>query len=143
MNLKNLIIRYKEILLYLLSGFLTTLVNLVSYWCVRFFMDVTPATAVAWSLSVLFAYITNKIFVFKSKNETVLAFAKEFCLFIFARLASGVVDVLGMTLLINDASTKVFELAVKICINIFVVVVNYLFSKFIIFKKKKEAAGNV
>lgn len=141
MNLKNLIIRHKEILLYLLSGFLTTLVNLVSYWCVRSFMDVTPATAVAWILSVLFAYITNKIFVFKSKNETVLAFAKEFCLFIFARLASGVVDVLGMTLLISDSSTKVFELAVKICINIFVVVVNYILSKFLIFKKKKETAG--
>lgn len=141
MNLKNLIIRCKEILLYLLSGFLTTLVNLGSYWCARFFMDVTPATAVAWIISVLFAYVTNKIFVFKSKNETVLAFAKEFCLFIFARLASGVVDVLGMTLLINESSTKIFELAVKIFINIFVVVVNYILSKFLIFTKKKETAG--
>lgn len=141
MNIKNLIIRYKEILLYLISGFLTTLVNLVSYWCARFFMDVTPATAVAWILSVLFAYFTNKIFVFKSKKETFPGLVKEFCLFIFARLASGVVDVLGMTLLINDASTKVFELAVKICINIFVVVVNYILSKFLIFKKKKETAG--
>ena len=141
MNIKNLIIRYKEILLYLISGFLTTLVNLVSYWCVRFFMDVTPATAVAWILSVLFAYFTNKIFVFKSKNETVIAFVKEFCLFIFARLASGVVDILGMTLLISDSSAKVFELVVKICINIFVVVVNYILSKFLIFKKKKETAG--
>ena len=141
MNIKNLIIRYKEILLYLISGFLTTLVNLVSYWCVRFFMDVTPATAVAWILSVLFAYFTNKIFVFKSRNETVLALIKEFCLFIFARLASGVVDVLGMTLLISDSSAKVFELVVKICINIFVVVVNYILSKFLIFKKKKETAG--
>ena len=141
MNIKNLIIRYKEILLYLISGFLTTLVNLVSYWCARFFMDVTPATAVAWVLSVLFAYFTNKIFVFKSRNETVLALIKEFCLFIFARLASGVVDVLGMTLLISDSSAKVFELVVKICINIFVVVVNYILSKFLIFKKKKETAG--
>lgn len=141
MNIKNLIIRYKEILLYLISGFLTTLVNLVSYWCVRFFMDVTPATAVAWILSVLFAYFTNKIFVFKSKNETVIAFVKEFCLFIFARLASGVVDILGMTLLISDSSAKAFELVVKICINIFVIVVNYILSKFLIFKKKKETAG--
>ncbi|MDX5667183.1 GtrA family protein, partial [Clostridioides difficile] len=115
----------------------TTLVNIVSY---LFFTRVIlfnfmVANALAWILAVLFAYVTNKFFVFESKRIEIKFLFKEFLSFVSFRLLSGVVEMLIMyvmidLLFVNDVIVKVFT-------NIVVIVLNYLFSKMIIFKNKK------
>ncbi|EMJ6201335.1 GtrA family protein [Clostridioides difficile] len=127
--------KHKETILYLFFGAFTTLVNIVSY---LFFTRVIlfnfiVANALAWILAVLFAYVTNKFFVFESKRIEIKFLFKEFLSFVSFRLLSGVVEMLIMyvmidLLFVNDVIVKVFT-------NIVVIVLNYLFSKMIIFKK--------
>lgn len=129
--------KYKETILYLFFGAFTTLVNIVSY---LFFTRVIlfnfmVANALAWILAVLFAYVTNKFFVFESKRIEIKFLFKEILSFVSFRLLSGVVEMLIMyvmidLLFVNDVIVKVFT-------NIVVIVLNYLFSKMIIFKNKK------
>ena len=129
--------KYKETILYLFFGAFTTLVNIVSY---LFFTRVISfnfmvANALAWILAVLFAYVTNKFFVFESKRIEIRFVFKEFLSFVSFRLLSGVVEMLIMyvmidLLFVNDVIVKVFT-------NIVVIVLNYLFCKMIIFKNKK------
>ncbi|EGT2207913.1 GtrA family protein [Clostridioides difficile] len=128
--------KHKETILYLFFGAFTTLVNIVSY---LFFTRVIlfnfiVANALAWILAVLFAYVTNKFFVFESKRIEIKFLFKEFLSFVSFRLLSGVVEMLIMyvmidLLFVNDVIVKVFT-------NIVVIVLNYLFSKMIIFKEK-------
>ena len=127
--------KHRETILYLFFGAFTTLVNIVSY---LFFTRVIlfnfmVANALAWILAVLFAYVTNKFFVFESKRIEIKFLFKEFLSFVSFRLLSGVVEMLIMyvmidLLFVNDVILKIFT-------NIVVIVLNYLFSKMIIFKK--------
>lgn len=129
--------KHRETILYLFFGAFTTLVNIVSY---LFFTRVIlfnfmVANALAWILAVLFAYVTNKFFVFESKRIEIRFVFKEFLSFVSFRLLSGVVEMLIMyvmidLLFVNDVIVKVFT-------NIIIIVLNYLFSKMIIFKNKK------
>ena len=85
----------------------------------------------AWFFSIVFAYITNRIFVFESKNENILY---EFALFVTGRGLSGILDSLlfyisVVVLMFNDVTSK-------IVINIIVIIINYILSKEIIFKEK-------
>ncbi|HFL2414252.1 TPA: GtrA family protein [Clostridioides difficile] len=127
--------KHKETILYLFFGAFTTLVNIVSY---LFFTRVIlfnfmVANALAWILAVLFAYVTNKFFVFESKNTNFIFLVKELLTFIGLRFISGLVEMIIMyvmvdLLFINDFLTK-------IATNIIVIVLNYIFSKLLIFKK--------
>ncbi|HBF4437622.1 TPA: GtrA family protein [Clostridioides difficile] len=127
--------KHKETILYLFFGAFTTLVNIVSY---LFFTRVIlfnfmVANALAWILAVLFAYVTNKFFVFESKNTNFIFLVKELLTFIGLRFTSGLVEMIIMyvmvdLLFINDFLTK-------IATNIIVIVLNYIFSKLLIFKK--------
>ena len=71
-TLKALLQKYKDIVLYVVFGGLTTLVNIVSFYVLEQLLAVAtvPATCVAWALSVLFAYVTNRRWVFESKENT-------------------------------------------------------------------------
>ncbi|EGT5040369.1 GtrA family protein, partial [Clostridioides difficile] len=125
----------KETILYLFFGAFTTLVNIVSY---LFFTRVIlfnfmVANALAWILAVLFAYVTNKFFVFESKRIEIKFLFKEFLSFVSFRLLSGVVEMLIMYVMIDLLFVN--DVIVKIFTNIVVIVLNYLFSKMIIFKK--------
>ncbi len=121
----------KEVFFYLLFGALTTLVNIVSFWALsKAGFSTAVSTVIAWILSVLFAFFTNKIYVFESKNNNLL---KEIVSFFGCRVFTGVLD-LGIMLLFVDF-WHFPSLAVKIVSNILVVVLNYIFSKFLIFKK--------
>lgn len=129
--------KHRETILYLFFGAFTTLVNIVSY---LFFTRVIlfnfmVANALAWILAVLFAYVTNKFFVFESKRIEIKFLFKEFLSFISFRLLSGVVEMLIMYVMIDLLFVN--DVIVKIFTNIVVIVLNYLFSKMIIFKNKK------
>ncbi|MBS1294417.1 GtrA family protein [Clostridioides difficile] len=123
-------------MLYLFFGAFTTLVNIVSY---LFFTRVIlfnfmVANALAWILAVLFAYVTNKFFVFESKRIEIEFLFKEFLSFVSFRLLSGVVEMLIMYVMIDLLFVN--DIIVKVFTNIVVIVLNYLFSKMIIFKEK-------
>ncbi|HCR44607.1 MAG TPA: GtrA family protein, partial [Ruminococcaceae bacterium] len=94
-----------------------------------------PASnAAAWILSVLFAFITNKLYVFKSKSFNACILWRELAGFIGARLLSLGVDYLCLYFMITLAGLN--ELLAKILDNVIVVIINYALSKFIIFRKK-------
>ena len=136
-TIKGLYFQYKEIINYLVFGVLATLVNFVSYYIFAKLLGIEEviSSGLSWFCSVLFAYITNKLFVFESKTETKKAFLKEMMLFFLARVGSGILCDVGTFALM----VKVFninDIFSKIVTQVMVVIVNYLFSKLIIFRKK-------
>ncbi|WP_242223959.1 GtrA family protein [Bacillus cereus group sp. BfR-BA-01380] len=128
----------KEIFNYLLFGGLTTLVNIVTYFvCATLSgMDFKVATTIAWIVSVLFAYITNKKYVFNSQQTSFSQVMKEFFYFMGFRVLSYFIDLFSMIALVEWLGIN--DLVSKIIANVIVVVVNYFASKYIIFKKKVE-----
>ena len=126
--------KYREVLLYLFFGGCTTLVNIVSFFLLRLInIPLYPSNVAAWFIAVLFAFITNKLFVFESKSKDKKKVLKESLSFFAFRLLSLVFDMGIMYLLINILSWN--ELIAKVLSNIFVIIINYLFSKLFIFKK--------
>lgn len=127
--------KYKEIILYLVFGGLTTLVNIVGYILLSRWlrMDTMPANGIALALSILFAYVTNKIFVFESRTDSLSAVVREFCSFIACRLVTMAVDMLIMYVTVDIFGW--FDVAMKLLANIIVIALNFVFSKLIIFKK--------
>ena len=126
--------KYREALLYLFFGGCTTLVNIVAFYIVRKFGVSTNITnIIAWFLSVVFAFITNKLFVFESKNTSFKDSFKECFSFFLFRVISLVFDMGIMYLLIDLLNIN--EMVSKVFSNIFVVIINYVFSKLFIFKK--------
>ena len=97
-KLWKLFLKYKEVLLYLIFGGLTTLVNFIVYAvCARgFCLNTLQANASALIISILFAYITNKIFVFGSKTDSVKEIFREFFSFLACRLGTGALDMAFM-----------------------------------------------
>lgn len=124
--------KYKEIILYLIFGVLTTIVNIASFYILVDILKINwiVSNVAAWILSVLFAYFTNKTYVFESKNSNII---KEFISFIICRILSLGIDMVFMFILID--LLNVSNLISKIIVNIIVVIANYIFSKFLIFKK--------
>lgn len=137
-KITNLIKKYKEVINYLIFGVLTTLVNILSYelFTKVFHVDYLVSTVIAWILSVAFAYITNKIFVFESKTNTKMEILKEIASFVAFRLLSGIMDIIFMYVTVDIFSFN--DSLMKITSNVVVVILNYLFSKLFIFKKKKD-----
>lgn len=134
-----LYMKYKEVILYLIFGGLTTLVNIVGYIllsrCLR--MDTMSANGIALALSILFAYVTNKLFVFESRTDSLPAAVREFCSFIACRLVTMAIDMLIMYVTVDVLGW--FDVAMKVLANIIVIALNFIFSKLIIFKKSDSA----
>lgn len=134
--LMQLLSKYREQISYLFFGVMTTFVNIVVYAVVRY-LDVPIQVSywIAWFVSVLFAYLTNRVWVFKSNVETPGEFIREMFQFYLARLATGLIGSgimwFGTSLLHqNDMLWNILQ-------NVFVIVSNYVLSKLIIFKSKK------
>ena len=126
--------KYKEVLAYLFFGGCTTLVNIISFILLRLLnIDIYVSNGIAWFISVLFAFITNKLFVFESKGKGLRKSIIECIYFFGCRILSLVFDMGLMFLLINILGCN--EVISKIISNIFVIIINYFFSKLIIFKK--------
>ena len=96
--------RNKELVLYVVFGGLTTLVNIVVFWITNgiFGIHFLWANAIAWTLAVLFSYITNKLFVFETRGVRGAAMWREFASFIISRLISLGIDQLGMWLMVDE-----------------------------------------
>ncbi len=125
----------RQILSYLIFGVLTTLVNIVSYKVLSLFINYLAANVLAWIISVVFAYITNRKYVFKS-TATGSRLLGEAAAFLGARVFSGVIDMAimycGVTLLAKDDNI------VKLAANVIVIVLNYILGKWVVFVKKQR-----
>lgn len=124
-----------EVFIYLFFGGLATVVNLVTFaLAFQLFGWSWPlSNAFSWICSVLFAFVTNKLWVFHSKTESFLALLWEFSKFLVARIVSFGMDMACMYLFIDLLHTGNF--IAKIVTQIVVVIANYVFSKVFIFKK--------
>lgn len=133
----ELLKKYKELLLYGVFGVLTTLVNIIIYYvCTKVLsVDYMISNMIAWLLSVIFAYITNKIFVFDSKNLEINHIIKEITAFFGARLLSGALDMAIMFLAVD--LLLIDDFVMKIVTNIIVIILNYFLSKYWVFSKNK------
>ena len=124
----------KEVILYLIFGVLTTLVDTVVFYISNYTIHIhyVISTCLAWIFAVLFAYITNKIFVFSSTKNNQNIF-KEIFYFFSLRLVSLLLSIVFMVIMVNYLHIP--EIISKILVNIFVVISNYFFSKIFIFKR--------
>ena len=127
--------RLWEIFIYLFFGGLTTVVNIVTFTVSYqiFNLSWPISKTISWIFSVLFAFVTNKVWVFQTKSENFKELIWEFSKFIFARVVSFGMDMATMYIFIDLLNTG--NLVAKIITQIVVVVANYIFSKVFIFKK--------
>lgn len=148
--IKDFLKKHRQIILYIVFGALTTLVNYVVYFlCKAVGIRYEIATVISWICAVLFAFVTNKLFVFESKSSKTKTVAKEITLFFGGRLFSLALELLimkiGMDIIHADRLTltafgKVLplgEFLIKTVAQITVLVTNFILSKFLIFKNKK------
>ncbi len=126
--------RYRHIILYLLMGVYTTLVNVISYWVFNHVLRLTimVSTIAAWILAVLFAYVTNRKWVFQSSADTRQKIVHEVISFFTCRLATGVIDWIFMFIFVE--CLKFNDVIMKFLANFIVIILNYIASKKIIFK---------
>ena len=140
--INKILSKYKEPISYLFFGGLTTLVNWIVYTIsLKFFSEkVEISNVIAWIVAVIFAYITNKLFVFRSKGLSLKATIKEISLFFTSRITSGIIEIFGFPLLyyagLNQSFLGIDGFIAKVLISILVIILNYIFSKLIVFKKR-------
>lgn len=137
MNIKEIYKKYKDVIPYLFFGVCTTIVNVIAYWVSAhpIGFGVMSSTIIAWVLAVLFAFFTNRKWVFHSDKTGAKAVAKEMLMFFVCRLATGAVDWICMYLFVDVL--KLNDLVIKFCANLVVIVLNYLASKIVIFRRNK------
>ena len=126
--------KYKMLILYLIFGGLTTLLNIGTYLFFYHLVKIgnVPSNIIAWIAGVIFAFITNKIYVFESKSKSIFY---EITTFLACRLGTGLID-LGIMFVTVDILIWNATL-MKIISNVIVIILNFVFSKLIVFKKKK------
>jgi len=147
--------RYRELIVYFIVGVLTTLVNWISYAALaavlpaepEFFgapFNVTVANALAWVIAVAFAYVTNKIFVFQSRSWEPAFVLREVFLFVSARILTGLLEIVAVPLLVslgvNQPLLGVDGMWAKVLVSAIVMVLNYVFSKLIVFRSGDKSA---
>jgi len=128
--------KYKAFIAYAVFGVFTTVVNIVTYNICYYKVGIsnTLSNIVAWVLAVTFAYLTNKVWVFDSRSWKFKTLKREIPAFISCRLATGILDLLIMFICVDIMEWH--AMLMKIISNILVIVLNYVFSKLVIFKKK-------
>ena len=126
---------YKQGILYLFFGALTTAVNIISYYVSYNILKIpnVTSTVIAWALAVLFAFVTNRIFVFESKAKGFKEIIRELLAFFICRFLTGAMDVLIMWISVDIMNWN--SLVWKILSNVLVMILNFLASKLFIFKK--------
>lgn len=137
--IRKTIIKYREIISYIIVGGLTTVVSLVSYYiCVLLFLD--PADAVqlqvanvlSWICAVIFAYFTNRRFVFEMEKKQNI---REATRFFGARVTTLLIDMVSMAVMVSVLGMN--DKVAKVLVQFIVLILNYVFSKFFVFIKRE------
>ena len=129
----------KQIILYGIFGVLTTALNIFAYWALTRVLGlaVVPSTVIAWTVAVFFAYYTNRKYVFHSTESSFKGMLREAAYFFSARITTGVIDVIIMYVFVDVLGFH--DVFIKTASNVLVVILNYVFSKLIIFKGEKQS----
>lgn len=141
-NIINLYKKYQEIINYLIVGVLTTVVSIITYFLFSLILDIENnilfilANVLSWICAVVFAYITNKKFVFNTTTSNKKEEIKVFSMFVSSRITTLLIELAFMfitvkVILIDDKIAKVIA-------QFIVIVLNYILSKLFVFKKKNN-----
>lgn len=147
--MKEKIVKYREIIMYLIMGGLTTVVSWGTYTLFTWILPIVNedilvliANVLSWVFAIVFAYITNKIWVFESKSWEKHFLLKELGLFVSARLLTGILEMVAVPGLVwlglNQTIFGIPGMLSKVIVSIVVVLLNYIFSKLFIFKKTEN-----
>lgn len=133
--MKTLYHKYKDVVPYAVFGVLTTLVNIAVYWLLvhPLNLEVMAGTITAWITAVLFAYVTNRRWVFHSEARNWGEILKELSSFFACRLITGVIDWTCMLVFVDILQFN--DVVIKAGANVIVIILNYIASKQIIFKR--------
>lgn len=133
---------YNETMRYLFIGGCTTLVNLIAFavFCDVLDMNVTLGNVLSIILAILFAYVSNKIFVFSSKTEGLKEMFSELCRFVGGRLSTMAIEVGGVYLIYNMMGYP--KMAAKLITQVLVIIGNYFISKFFVFRNRDGGRKN-
>lgn len=142
-KIKNIYLKNEEIIKYIIIGGCTTVVSFAIYYGLVFTildpnkkLELQIANVASWIGAVTFAYITNRIIVFKSKNKNIFTEALSF---FGSRVTTLLIDMLLMFLLVSVL--KYNDKICKILVQFIILVSNYIISKFIVFKKRNNGEG--
>ena len=130
--------KYQQPILYLFFGVCTTAVNIITYYlCAHpLHLSVVASTCIAWVISVLFAYITNKWWVFESHTLNPGKVWREFVSFVLCRVATFLFNLAALFVMVDLMKMEFF--LCKLLISAVVVILNYVFSKILIFTNDKK-----
>lgn len=138
--IKNIYLKYKEIINYLIFGVLTTIVSLVTYYLLTATIlnpensiEIQIANIISWITCVTFAYITNKKYVFNSKDKNIL---KEMTKFYSSRLTTLFIDMLLMYIFVTKLQYN--DKIIKLIVQTIIIILNYILSKLLVFKNKEN-----
>lgn len=143
-KIKHIYLKNKEVINYLIFGVLTTIVNLIVKYILLFTIlnaenavELQLAVVISWIIACLFAYITNRKYVFESKSKEIL---KEMTKFFSARIATLGLEMLIMFVFVTalGLNSDIWVIVWTLVAQALVVITNYIFSKLIIFKNKKK-----
>ena len=139
-EIKKLYLKYKEIINYLIFGVLTTIVSLLTYYLLVLTIlnpnnpiELQIANIISWITCVTFAYITNRKYVFNSKDKNI---TKEIIKFYSSRLTTLFLDMILMYIFVTKLQFN--DKIIKIIAQILIIILNYILSKLLVFKKNKE-----
>ena len=134
-KLKTLMTRYRDVIVYLVFGVLTTAVNYIVYLpCYNGLgLSGSVSNAIAWVVAVAFAYLTNKPFVFQSHDWSAKTVIPELTKFLGCRIGSGVLETAIIFLTVDWLGWN--GNVMKLLTSVLVVVLNYIGSKLLVFKK--------
>ncbi len=129
---------HKEGMRYLVFGVLSTIINIIVFAICEKILHLSTiiSNVIAWIIAVLFAYVTNKLYVFDSKTTKKQELAKEILSFFSARIFTLVIETIFLKIVIDKLGFN--EILMKIISNVIVIVLNYVFSKIFIFKEEKN-----
>lgn len=142
-KLKEIYLKHKEVINYLIFGVLTTLVSLIVKYLLLFTildaanaLELQIAVIISWILACLFAYITNRIFVFESKSKKII---KEMTKFFTARLSTLGLEMLIMFIFVTalGLNSNSWVIVWTLVAQIAVIIANYILSKLLVFKDKE------
>ncbi len=140
-GLKRIYRTYQEVISYLIFGALTTVVSLGTYglFVGAMGLPTIPGNALSWLCAVAFAFITNKLWVFRSEKRKLMDWLREAWKFFLGRIGTGLVELIGLPVLmaigVDQTILGVEGAVAKVIVTVVVVVLNYFVSKFIVFKK--------
>lgn len=150
-TLKNLIEKHKLLLDYMMWGSLTTVVSWVSFSIFSLLLTEfmrNPITAasvsniISWFCVIVFAFITNKLWVFKSKSFNKKVILPEFIKFFFTRLATGILEILAVPVLMSHGVDQtvfgINGMMSKIVVTFAVIILNYIFARLVVFRKQSR-----